>query len=425
MTTLLRPAGTAQLPTPWTHLPFFPQPPTDSIQHFPIPTSMRKVYHEPARRLKRAASSDMRGLTQEYAAYNAPERYTLTSGASMPLSRATPVLSVKRDDSFDINDGIGLNGLRSASEPRDQDSHRYEQRSASGSKLQALSPSIDSARKSVTLSSISHPTIPSPFSDVDDRPLSDFKKRSDLYETSSTDGSTQLTGASITPEEMDQPPSYEASVVLSTYPSSRTSNSAETTYSSESSAMNTPAHSVVDFKQFRVEENTDGSLVDGEILPSPSWDEQDPSQDQDELLPYLQGDMDEGASVENDVPITLRPREGRPIPSESQAPSRGLQVSRQNVPFPPNTTRTFSEPLSTTSLTRPYIPRRGNTASPRVAAVNDLDRIDELDETTLNGIPMHHRGPYETAMLASTPPVRMLPIEREQPVRYLSEPSSS
>lgn len=149
---------------------------------------------------------------------------------------------------------------------------------------------------------------------------------------------------------------------------------------------------------------------------------------EEELLAYLQDHNDETTEMppvqERDIPMSLRPHMGLPV--TSQTPTDYQRRGRQGPEFfgvqrsmtlAPVATRTISEPLAIATV-RPRLPRRGNTTSPR--RVTDLDRIDELDETTPLGLPIHHRGPYEMQDNMDIPPARVLPLDREQQVSFFT-----
>ncbi|KAH8119941.1 hypothetical protein DFH11DRAFT_1739224 [Phellopilus nigrolimitatus] len=151
------------------------------------------------------------------------------------------------------------------------------------------------------------------------------------------------------------------------------------------------------------------------------WEDQ--AGQEEELLAYLREDRDaDDQRYERNIPMALRPHMGQPIapqvPPESENRGRpgfdgGLL---RNATLPPTAGRTTSEPFLPIGSERPRLPRRGNTTSPRrYPRATELDRIDELDETTPIGLPIHHRGPYELQRQIATPPPRAFPIQSEQP----------
>ncbi|EJD03703.1 uncharacterized protein FOMMEDRAFT_167037 [Fomitiporia mediterranea MF3/22] len=155
-------------------------------------------------------------------------------------------------------------------------------------------------------------------------------------------------------------------------------------------------------------------------LPQPRESVLDDMDDQtEELLAYLQNDDRERMpSKQREVPMSLRPHQGMPMNSEAPPNQQERNGPGRDAPglarsaTAPTATRSVSEPPAAMGTERPRLPRRGNTSSPRHVA--DLDRIDELDESTPLGLPLHHRGPYEMQGKVDTPPMRPIRLDRER-----------
>lgn len=220
--------------------------------------------------------------------------------------------------------------------------------------------------------------------------------------------------------DIGEPPSYEASIASSVASGRR--HPQDGSYNSTSSSTSTWDVSNIDMK---------GSSHRRESAyasdPSPSPIAPSPIEDPGELLPYLRDAYEEIDGLGG------RGEENRQQSSSSTIPNVVQQLPpdmlRQNYPPlganltgvvpPPPAIRTASEPTPVSALERPQLPPRGITISPRLPGTADLDRIDELDETTPHGYSLHHRGPYEfQGSNATPPPARMPDIRRTENVRF-------
>lgn len=143
---------------------------------------------------------------------------------------------------------------------------------------------------------------------------------------------------------------------------------------------------------------------------------------QEELLAYLQDEDEEYASpiLERDIPKSLLP--GRPVDfgysraavesGRVEGPPSDAGLAR-NTSLPCPAQRSVSAPPAQAVNMRPSLPRRGNTTTSRQdPKTRELDRVDELDESS--PLAYHHRGPYEVLGMLDTPPARILPIRSEQ-----------
>ncbi|KAI5124158.1 hypothetical protein M0805_000967 [Coniferiporia weirii] len=167
-----------------------------------------------------------------------------------------------------------------------------------------------------------------------------------------------------------------------------------------------------------------GSSLESPLSRSSTYSSQGDQEDhEEELLAYLRDDASDDTNehglLERNIPMSLRPHTSRPVISQSREGFQAGPVDGIHEPtLPPEMRRTVSGPSTSTSIERPRPPQRGSTMSPRRSTrPTDLDRIDELDESTPLGIPIHHRGPYEVQGKVDTPLTHNIPIQREeQPV---------
>lgn len=150
--------------------------------------------------------------------------------------------------------------------------------------------------------------------------------------------------------------------------------------------------------------------------------------DQEELLSYLrEGDHDSEADNREDntrnIPSSLLPGRGAgsvypvAVPDSLDRDERtfpSIENLDRSLPLPAAQRSISAPPVSTGfTSTRPLLPGRSNTTNFRQKIKqSELDRVDELDETSPTGY--HHRGPYEVTGNVDTPPSRMLPLLSDQ-----------
>lgn len=222
--------------------------------------------------------------------------------------------------------------------------------------------------------------------------------------------------------DIDEPPSYEASVASSSV-SGRT-HVQDGSYNSMSSETSGWGEGIVDMKVSG--HQREKAMVDTSETSSSSRSASF-GEEQGELLPYLQDTFEDARELRDRSDIhehqarnmtTLNTIPQLP-PDTMRRPTRpppDIQDLMDAV-SPPPTTRYMSEPSPPVSE-RPQLPPRGKT-SPRFPGTMDLDKIDELDETTPHGYALHHRGPYEFRSTTATPPARVPEIRRDEQVSLL------